>query len=234
MLQVSEVDVSYGHFQVLSGVSLQVRDKELVTVIGSNGAGKTTLLSTIAGLLPPKRGEIRFMGKRIDGIPPYKVVEEGLVLVPEGRGNFSRLTVLENLELSAYTRRAKERKDETIEEVFNLFPILRERMHQKAGTLSGGEQQMLAIGRGLMARPKLLMLDEPSLGLAPKIVLQIFSILRRLKEEGITILLIEQNAHRALELADRAYLLETGRVAMQGRGEELLQDPRLRKLYLGI
>ncbi|MEM2882419.1 MAG: ABC transporter ATP-binding protein [Candidatus Bathyarchaeia archaeon] len=234
MLQVSEIDVSYGHFQVLSGVSLQVSDKELVTVIGSNGAGKTTLLNTIAGLLPPKRGEIRFMGKRIDGLPPHKVVEEGLVLVPEGRGNFSRLTVLENLELSAYTGRAKERKDETLEEVFNIFPILRERRHQKAGTLSGGEQQMLAIGRGLMARPKLLMLDEPSLGLAPKIVLQIFSILRQLKEEGITILLIEQNAHRALELADRAYLLETGRIAMQGRGEELLQDPHLRKLYLGI
>lgn len=234
MLQVNEVDVSYGNFQVLSGVSLQVRDEELVTVIGSNGAGKTTLLNTIAGLLRPKRGEMKFDGKRIDGLPPYKRVEEGLVLVPEGRGNFSRLTVLENLELSAYTKRAKEKKHETLEEVFNLFPILKERRHQKAGTLSGGEQQMLAIGRGLMARPKLLMLDEPSLGLAPKIVLQIFSILRRLKEEGITILLIEQNAHRALELADRAYLLETGRIAMEGRGEELLRDARLRKLYLGI
>jgi branched-chain amino acid transport system ATP-binding protein len=234
MLQVDEVDVSYGNFQVLSGVSLQVKDKELVTVIGSNGAGKTTLINTIAGLLRPKRGEIKFGGKRIDGLPPHERVEEGLVLVPEGRGNFSRLTVIENLELSAYTKRAREKKDETLEEVFKLFPILKERKHQRAGTLSGGEQQMLAIGRGLMARPRLLMLDEPSLGLAPKIVLQIFSILRRLKEEGITILLIEQNAHRALELADRAYLLETGRIAMEGRGEELLQDARLRKLYLGI
>jgi branched-chain amino acid transport system ATP-binding protein len=234
MLQVDEVDVSYGNFQVLSGVSLQVKDKELVTVIGSNGAGKTTLINTIAGLLRPKRGEIKFGGKRIDGLPPHERVEEGLVLVPEGRGNFSRLTVIENLELSAYTKRAREKKDETLEEVFKLFPILKERKHQRAGTLSGGEQQMLAIGRGLMARPRLLMLDEPSLGLAPKIVLQIFSILRRLKEEGITILLIEQNAHRALELADRAYLLETGRIAMEGKGEELLQDARLRKLYLGI
>jgi branched-chain amino acid transport system ATP-binding protein len=234
MLQVDEVDVSYGNFQVLSGVSLQVKDGELVTVIGSNGAGKTTLLNTIAGLLRSKGGEIKFDGKRIDGLPPYDRVEEGLVLVPEGRGNFSRLTVLENLELSAYTKRAREKRDETLEEVFKLFPILEERKHQRAGTLSGGEQQMLAIGRGLMARPGLLMLDEPSLGLAPKIVLQIFSILRRLKEEGITILLIEQNAHRALELADRAYLLETGRIAMEGGGEELLQDARLRKLYLGI
>jgi len=234
MLQVDEVDVSYGNFQVLSGVSLQVKDGELVTVIGSNGAGKTTLLNTIAGLLRSKGGEIKFDGKRIDGLPPYERVEEGLVLVPEGRGNFSRLTVLENLELSAYTKRAREKRDETLEEVFKLFPILEERKHQRAGTLSGGEQQMLAIGRGLMARPGLLMLDEPSLGLAPKIVLQIFSILRRLKEEGITILLIEQNAHRALELADRAYLLETGRIAMEGGGEELLQDARLRKLYLGI
>jgi len=234
MLALNGINVYYGVLHALQDISINVNEGELVVVIGPNGAGKTTLLNTIAGLLRLKRGEIKFDGKRIDDLSPYKRVEEGLVLVPEGRGNFSRLTVIENLELSAYTKRAREKRDETLEEVFKLFPILKERKHQRAGTLSGGEQQMLAIGRGLMARPRLLMLDEPSLGLAPKIVLQIFSTLRHLKEEGITILLIEQNAHRALELADRAYLLETGRIAMEGRGEELLQDARLRKLYLGI
>jgi branched-chain amino acid transport system ATP-binding protein len=234
LLEIDGIDVCYGNFQALRGASLQVDAKELVTVIGTNGAGKTTLLNTIVGLLTPTKGQIRLEEERIDGLPAYQVVEKGIVLVPEGRGIFTRLTVLENLQVGAYSKKAREKYSETLKDVFDLFPRLGERRSQKAGTLSGGEQQMLAVGRGLMECPKLLMLDEPSLGLAPKLVLETFSTLKRLKEEAITILLVEQNARRALALSDRAYLLEEGRVALQGEAKQLLQDEYVKKSYLGM
>jgi len=234
LLEIDGIDVCYGKFQALHGASLQVDAKELVTVIGTNGAGKTTLLNTIVGLLRPTKGQIRLEEERIDGLPAYQIVQKGIVLVPEGRGIFTRLTVLENLQVGAYSKKAREKYSETLEDVFELFPRLGERRSQKAGTLSGGEQQMLAVGRGLMECPKLLMLDEPSLGLAPKLVLETFSTLKRLKDEAITILLVEQNARRALALSDRAYLLEEGHVALQGEAKQLLQDEYVKKSYLGI
>jgi branched-chain amino acid transport system ATP-binding protein len=234
LLKIDGIDVCYGKFQALHSASLQVDAKELVTVIGTNGAGKTTLLNTIVGLLRPTKGQIRLEEERIDGLPAYQIVQKGIVLVPEGRGIFTRLTVLENLQVGAYSKKAREKYSETLKDVFELFPRLGERKSQKAGTLSGGEQQMLAVGRGLMECPKLLMLDEPSLGLAPKLVLETFSTLKRLKEEAITILLVEQNARRALALSDRAYLLEEGHVALQGEAQQLLQDEYVKKSYLGI
>jgi len=234
VLEVDNIDVYYGELQALWGVSLHIDEGEFISLVGSNGAGKTTTLRTISGLLTPRRGKIIFAGKDVTGWPPHRIAQEGLAHIPEGRQLFPRLTVLENLKMGAYTPRARERFDETLEFVFTLFPRLKERRDQIAGTMSGGERQMLAIARGLMLRPKLLMLDEPSLGLAPKLVQRVMDTLRRLHEEGLTILLVEQNVRYALELADRGYVLETGRVVMEGGGRELLEDPRIKKAYLGL
>ena len=234
VLEVDGIDVYYGELQALWGVSLHIDEGEFISLVGSNGAGKTTTLRTISGLLTPRRGKIIFAGKDVTGWPPHRIAQEGLAHIPEGRQLFPRLTVLENLKMGAYTPRARERFDETLEFVFTLFPRLKERRDQIAGTMSGGERQMLAIARGLMLRPKLLMLDEPSLGLAPKLVQRVMDTLRRLHEEGLTILLVEQNVRYALELADRGYVLETGRVVMEGGGKELLEDPRIKKAYLGL
>ncbi|RJS86875.1 ABC transporter ATP-binding protein [Candidatus Bathyarchaeota archaeon] len=231
VLEVDNIDVYYGELQALWGVSLHIDEGEFISLVGSNGAGKTTTLRTISGLLTPRRGKIIFAGKDVTGWPPHRIAQEGLAHIPEGRQLFPRLTVLENLKMGAYTPRARERFDETLEFVFTLFPRLKERRDQIAGTMSGGERQMLAIARGLMLRPKLLMLDEPS---PPKLVQRVMDTLRRLHEEGLTILLVEQNVRYALELADRGYVLETGRVVMEGGGKELLEDPRIKKAYLGL
>ena len=234
LLEVREIDVFYGELQALWGVSLKIEEGEFVALIGPNGAGKTTTLKTISGLLKPARGQILFSGRDITGLPPHTIAAMGIAHVPEGRQIFPGLTVLENLKTGAYVRRAREKFEESLEFVFNLFPRLKERKNQVAGTLSGGERQMLAIARGLMSRPKLLMLDEPSLGLAPKLALEVMETLKRLHEEGLTILLVEQNVKYALELADRGYVLETGRVVMHGTGKELLEDPRIKSAYLGL
>lgn len=234
LLKVSKINVFYGDLQALWNVSFEVKEREKVVIVGTNGAGKTTTLKTISGLLRPKSGYIEFLGERIDRLPPYKIVELGLVQVPEGRRLFPELTVLENLELGAYVKKAREKKDDTLEWVFSIFPILKERKRQIAGTMSGGERQMLAIARGLMSRPKLLMLDEPSLGLAPKLVLKTFEIIEKISEEGVTILLVEQNVRHALEMADKAYVLETGRITLSGSAEKLMENEYVRKAYLGI
>ncbi|MEM2103832.1 MAG: ABC transporter ATP-binding protein [Candidatus Bathyarchaeia archaeon] len=234
MLEVDKINVSYGDLQVLWDVSLKVSDGEIVTIVGANGAGKTTILRAISGLLRPRSGTISFLGKRLDLLPPHKVAEEGLAQVMEGRRLFPQMTVRENLELGAYTKTAWNRKEENIELVYNLFPRLKEREKQLAGTLSGGEQQMLAIGRALMSRPKLLMLDEPSLGLAPKIVLEMFDVIRRIKDEGTTILLVEQNVYHSLSITDRGYVLENGKIVLEGSGKSLLENPLVKKAYLGM
>jgi len=231
---VNKISVSYGKVQVLWDVSIEVNKGEVVSVVGSNGAGKTTLLHTISGILKPISGSIEFLNERVDRLPPNIIVEKGITLVPEGRRLFPRLTVLENLRMGSYIDRAKEKRDETLRWIFDLLPRLEERKNQLAGTLSGGERQMLAIARGLMSRPKLLMMDEPSLGLAPKIVLNVFEVIKRLKNEGITILLVEQNVRHALELSDRAYVLENGRVVLEGTGKELLGNEQVKKAYLGM
>lgn len=234
MLEVDGIDVFYGEVQALWNVSLKVDEGELVTVVGSNGAGKTTLLKTISGLLRPAAGSIKLLGERVDGMPPYRIVERGISQIPEGRKLFPYMTVLENLEMGAYTKRAKEKMKDSLEWVHQLFPILKERREQLAGTLSGGEQQMLAIGRALMSRPKLMMLDEPSLGLMPTLVTKTFRTVEELKEGGVTMLLVEQNIRHALELADRGYVLETGRITLSGKGKTVLSDGRVRKAYLGL
>ncbi len=234
MLKVSNVDVLYGTAQALWKVSFEVGEGETVAIIGSNGAGKTTILKTISGLLRPASGEITFFGKRIDKLPPHHIVEMGIIHVPEGRRLFPHMSVIENLELGAYTKAAREKMDETLEKVFEMFPVLKERKRQMAGTLSGGEQQMLAVARGLMARPKLLMLDEPSLGLAPKLVLRVFESIKEIKQMGVMVLLVEQNVYHALELADRAYVLETGRITLKGTGKELLNNEYVKRAYLGM
>lgn len=234
MLEVSKINVFHGDAQALWDLSFKVNKGEIVTIVGSNGAGKTTTLRTVAGALHPRSGGITFIGKKIDTMPAYKIVEEGIAHIMEGRRLFPHMTARENLELGAYTPRAWEKRDETIEWVHGLFSILKERENQLAGTLSGGEQQMLAIGRGLMSMPKLLMLDEPSLGLAPKLVLLVFDTIRKVNEEGVTVLLVEQNVHHALTLADRGYVLETGRITLKGEGKELLKDPHVKKAYLGM
>lgn len=236
MLEVQEVDTYYGHIQALSGVSLHVEEGEIVALIGSNGAGKTTLLSTISGLVPARRGQVLFEGTEITHLPAEEIVGLGISHVPERRQVFAGLTVRDNLILGAYTRaRRGEKKavQSDLERVYELFPALGEREKQAAGTLSGGEQQMLAVGRGLMAQPKLLMLDEPSLGLAPLLVQEIFRSLVRLQEEGATILLVEQNARAALRVAHRCYVLETGHVGKSGTPEELMQDETVQQAYLG-
>ncbi len=234
LLELSAVDVAYGDLTALRAVDLVVEPGETLSVVGANGSGKTTMLRTISGLLRPLRGEIRFEGERIDRLPCHTVVERGVVHVPEGRKVFPSLAVLENLELGSYTRAAKARRAESLERVLALFPRLRERAAQTAGTLSGGEQQMLAIGRALMARPKLLMLDEPSLGLAPLIVKEIFGIIGEINRAGTTVLLVEQNTRQALALSRRGYVLENGRIALEGSGEELLGNEHVKRAYLGM
>lgn len=235
LLNVKDLNVSYGDLQILHDINMKVNKHEIVTVIGANGAGKTTLLKTIAGLIKPREGEIFYQEIKLKSLPPHKIAEIGITYVPEGRRPFPYLTVEENLKLGAYTKRARMRINENLEFVFNLFPILKERRGQLAYSLSGGEQQMLAIGRALMSSPELIMFDEPSLGLAPKIVDMIFDIIKKInQEEGITILLVEQNAHIALELADRGYVLETGRIVLEGESIELKNNDQVRKAYLGI
>jgi branched-chain amino acid transport system ATP-binding protein len=234
MLQISQLNVHLsGGAHILRNVSIQLFENEILTVIGPNGAGKTTLLNTISGLVVPTSGTIEFYNKRIDGLPPYRIVELGISHVPEGRQLFPRLSVLENLKLGAYTRKARKEMNETLKLVFDMFPILRERAKQAAGSLSGGEQQMLAIARGLMSKPKLLMLDEPSLGLAPKVVDTIFKSIKDIAK-ATTILLVEQNVHRALEIADRGYVIESGSIVMEGESKELKNNDYVKKAYLGI
>ena len=234
MLEIKGLNVSYEKVQVLWDLSFNIEDGEVVTLLGSNGAGKSTTVKTIQGLLKPGSGSIRLMNTSIDGLPAYKIVEEGIALVPEGREIFPKMSVLENLILGAYVSRAKDMKEDSLEWVFSLFPKLEERKGQLAGTMSGGEQQMLAIARALMSKPKLLMLDEPSLGLAPVIVLQVFEIIKKLKEEGVTVLLVEQNVHHALEISDRAYIMEKGRIILEGAGSDLLNNHYVREAYLGM
>lgn len=233
MLELEGVDVFYGDLQALRGVSLRVESGEIVTLVGGNGAGKTTMLRTVSGLLRPRRGEIRFEGRRLDRLPPDRIVEAGVVQVPEGRKLFPSLTVRENLELGAYTRRSRPARARTLEDVMARFPILRERAGQRAGSLSGGEQQMCVIARALMARPSLLMLDEPSLGLAPMVVQEIFRIVREINARGVTVLLVEQNVRQALATSRRGYVLENGRIVLSGTGQELLESEQTLKAYLG-
>jgi len=233
VLELSEVEVVYGNIRALKGISLTVAQGELVTLIGSNGAGKSTTLKTISGLLRPKAGTLLYRGQPLDRLPPHKIVMLGISHCPEGRHLFGRLTVTENLRLGAVQRRDREVVPRDIEHIYQLFPVLKERKAQMAGTLSGGEQQMLAIGRAMMSRPQLLLLDEPSLGLAPLLVAAIFDTIQLLKREGTTILLVEQNARLALDIADRAYVMETGRVTMQGSAMELKHNPQVEHTYLG-
>ena len=232
LLQVQDVNVYYGSIHAIKNISLQVNEGEIVTLIGANGAGKSTTLNTIAGLLKPKTGSVTFDGHVISGMPANKIVPLGMALCPEGRRIFQHMTVRENLEMGGYSRPKNEIED-SIEEVFQRFPRLKERRKQVAGTLSGGEQQMLAMSRALMSHPKLIMLDEPSMGLAPILVDQIFSIIKQMHEAGTTILLVEQNASKALKIADRAYVLETGSITLQGTGSELASSDEVRKAYLG-
>lgn len=234
MLEVENINVFYGDLQALWDVSLKVEEGERVVLLGSNGAGKTTLLRTISGLLKPKTGQIKFLGERIDRLPPYKIVEKGISHVPEGRRLFPDMTVLENLMLGAYTREAEKRLGEMLERVYNMFPVLKERKNQLAETLSGGEQQMLAIGRALMSNPKMLLLDEPSTGLGPIPMERVLRVLEQINREGVTILLVEQNVHHALKLAQRVYLLENGRIVASGTKEEVVKDEKIKKAYIGL
>jgi branched-chain amino acid transport system ATP-binding protein len=234
MLEVCDVTTPYGMTQALWDVCIEVNESEIVAIIGSNGAGKTALLDTISGLIPPVSGTVEFLGKRIDGLPPHTIVELGISHVPEGGKVFPEMSVYENLEMGAYPAHAWNQKEQTLEQVYQLFPILKERTGQLARTLSGGERQMLAIGRGLMSKPKLCMLDEPSYGLAPLLVSEIFRIVKELRDQGITVLLIEQNVRNTLETADRAYVLESGRISLEGACDELLQSDYVRKAYLGL
>lgn len=232
VLEVRDLHVAYGAIQALKGVSLQVRAGEITTIIGANGAGKSTLLRTISGLLRPTRGAILYQGTELTRMPPHQIVRMGIIHVPEGRRIFTEMTVYENLLLGAYTHRDRN-LHHRLEQVFAIFPRLKERLNQRAGTLSGGEQQMLAIGRALMAKPRLLMLDEPSLGLAPFLVRDIFRIISEINATGVPILLVEQNAHMALEIAHRGYVLETGRVVLYDDAQSLLKNPAVRNAYLG-
>ncbi len=231
MLEIKNLQVNYGGISAVKGITLSVPEKSIVTLIGANGAGKSTTLRTIAGLVKPRSGEITFLGENIIGMDTINIVAKGITLVPEGRRVFANLTVLENLKIGAYLQ--KNNIDDDILRVYDLFPRLKERSWQLAGTLSGGEQQMLAVGRALMAKPKLIMMDEPSLGLAPLIVNNIFDIIKEINKSGTTILLIEQNANKALKVADYGYVLETGNIKMEGKGLDLLQDERVKDAYLG-
>jgi branched-chain amino acid transport system ATP-binding protein len=234
LLRISGLRAGYGDVEVLHDISLEVNQGEVVALLGANGAGKTTTLRAVSGLLRPSNGEVAFQGRRIDRLPASRIVELGVVQVPEGRKIFPSLTVRENLELGAYHRKAKPHRAESLERVLEMFPVLRERRAQAAGTLSGGEQQMLAIARALMARPALLMLDEPSLGLAPRIVFEIFETIRTIRSQGLTVLLVEQNVQHSLRLADRGYVLENGNVVLAGTGAELLNSEHTKRAYLGL
>jgi branched-chain amino acid transport system ATP-binding protein len=235
MLKVDNIDVSYGDVQVLFDVSLDIEVGELVVVIGANGAGKTTLLKSISGILTPQKGSIKFEDKVINTQPPNKTVADGIIQVPEGRLLFPGMSVRENLKMGAFLTNSKETVNERLEMVNGMFPTLKEREKQLAGTLSGGEQQMLAVGRGLMAGPRLLMLDEPSLGLAPKLVQQIFDLVQQIKQElGVTVLLVEQNVRHSCEISDRAFVMENGRIVLQGPGSEMLENDHVREAYLGL
>jgi len=234
MLEVSNIDTFYGKIQALWGVSLKIEEAEIVALVGGNGAGKTTLLNTISGLLRPSSGSVEFRGKRIDVLKPHAIVELGMSHIPEERKLFPDMSVRENLEMGAYTKRVWKYKQETFNKVYQLFPILKARQGQLARTLSGGEQQMVAMGRGLMSRPRLCIIDEPSSGLAPLMVTEIFRIIQGLRDQGIAIFLIEQNVRQALEIADRAYVLENGRVTLAGKSKKLLQEELIRKAYLGL
>jgi branched-chain amino acid transport system ATP-binding protein len=234
MLELRAVTAGYGHFTALWDVSLRVASGEAVAVVGPNGAGKTTLLRVISGLIPPRGGDLVFEGASLAGQPAHAVVAHGIAHVPEGRRLFPGLTVAENLKMGAFLPRARARFAESLERVFALFPVLAERRHQRAGSMSGGEQQMLAIGRALMSRPKIILLDEPSLGLAPVMVLRVFDLIRRVREEGYTILVVEQNVRQVLKLVDRAYLLEVGRIHMEGQADQLAEQDFVRKAYMGV
>jgi branched-chain amino acid transport system ATP-binding protein len=234
LLDAEKMDVYYGDVQALREISLEVEEGKIAGIVGGNGAGKTTAIRTLSGLLKPSSGTIRFLGMDVTLFPPHRRVDLGLIQIPEARRLFSYMTVSGNLDMGSYTPRARKDKEKTMEEIFELFPVLQERRNQMARTLSGGEQQMLAIGRGLMAQPKLLMLDEPSLGLAPIVVKAIFETVRRVNGKGITILLVEQNVKQCLELSHRSYVLENGRIVLQGSGGEILKNEHLRKAYLGL
>jgi len=234
MLRVNDIDVFYGQVQILRKVSFDIQEKEIVSLLGSNGAGKTTTVSAVSGILPVNHGQVVFMGEEITGIESYARVERGLVQVPEGRKLFPTLTVMENLEMGSYLKGPKALRQESMAIVFTLFPVLEKRKKQLGGTLSGGEQQMLAIGRGLMAKPKLLILDEPSLGLAPIVVDEIFSVIDKINKEGVMVLLVEQNVSQALSVSTRGFVLEQGRIALSGKGGDLLVNPHVKKVYLGL
>jgi len=234
LLSVEKIKVKYKQITALHEVSLQVREGEIVSVLGSNGAGKSTLLKAIASLLNPAEGSITFREEKINGVGPHKVVQRGISLIPEGKRIFARMSVEENLLIGAYTKKDEGIRRETLEIIYQLFPRLKERIGQKAGTLSGGEQQMLAIARGLMSKPKLLMLDEPSLGIAPNLVTRIFETIEKIRTSGLTVLMVEQHVQESLELADRAYILQTGKVVLEGPSADLLQSDLVRKAYMGI
>ena len=233
MLKINQIHTFYGNIQALRGVSLEVPEGSIVTLLGANGAGKSTTLKTVSGLTPARHGTIEFMGQRIDRLSPDKIVRRGISHVPEGREVFKELTVMENLKMGAYTRKDKQEVEASLQQVYEHYPILQQRRQQLAGTLSGGEQQMLAIGRALMSQPKLLLLDEPSLGLAPKLVEEIFRIIKDIRHHGITVLLVEQNANKALSIADYGYVLETGTITLAQEAKQLLQNDHVRRSYLG-
>lgn len=233
MLEVKDLEVYYGVIQAIKGVSFEVNQGEVIALIGANGAGKTTILHTVTGLLSPKRGQVIFEGKDITRVPAHKIVSMGMAHVPEGRRVFAELSVYENLKMGAYTRKDRGEIEESLANVYKRFPRLEERKNQMAGTLSGGEQQMLAMGRALMSKPKIILMDEPSMGLSPILVNEIFDIIQAVSESGTTVLLVEQNAKKALSIADRAYVLETGNIVLEGKAKDLLEDDSIKKAYLG-
>ncbi len=233
MLEIKDLEVYYGMIQAIKGISFEVNEGEVIALIGANGAGKTTILHTISGLIAPKKGSVMFEGQDITKIPAHKIVSLGLSQVPEGRRVFASLTVLQNLKMGAYTRGSKEEVEETLRVVYKRFPRLEERKNQLAGTLSGGEQQMLAMGRALMSKPRIILMDEPSMGLSPIFVNEIFDIIKEVSAGGTTVLLVEQNAKKALAIADRGYVLETGRIVLDGKAEDLMNNESVRKAYLG-
>lgn len=233
MLEVKDLEVYYGVIQAIKGISFEVNQGEVIALIGANGAGKTTILHTVTGLLSPKKGSVIFEGKDITKVPAHKIVSMGMAHVPEGRRVFAELSVYENLKMGAYTRKDKNEIEESLKNVYKRFPRLKERKNQMAGTLSGGEQQMLAMGRALMSKPKIILMDEPSMGLSPILVNEIFDIIQAVSESGTTVLLVEQNAKKALSIADRAYVLETGNITLAGKAKDLLEDDSVKKAYLG-
>ena len=233
MLEIKDLEVYYGMIQAIKGISFEVNEGEVIALIGANGAGKTTILHTISGLIAPKKGSINSEGQEITKIPAHKIVENGLAQVPEGRRVFPSLSVLQNLKLGAYTRKDKKEIDDTLKMIYERFPRLEERKNQPAGTLSGGEQQMLAMGRALMSKPRIILMDEPSMGLSPIFVNEIFDIIKQVSASGTTVLLVEQNAKKALSIADRGYVLETGKIVKEGKASDLLNDEAVKKAYLG-